>query len=208
MSAAAVTVDWNQADVQRLHAVLRRVVEETPRLAHEAVDWATARFLISSRAGMHKGKARRRMRTHQSKGYQYYRVFTQRSRRPRIVMVPKSGDTDRLGRSREEVIRRFGKIRTAGAGKSSWNSAMRQHAIASGRSTVRPTNTDIIKARVSRTEHNRYQLRNTIESELSYLRKVWPNLSIVAIRKATNAMEAILNRQTAARYGEIWNGTK
>jgi hypothetical protein len=206
-AAPLMFVHWKKQDVARLQHILRRIVRETPRIANEAVDWATTRFLISARAGMHKGKARRAIQTSsRDPNYQFYRVFRQGRDKPVNVWVPPEGRTNKRGADRQTVIRRFGKIRTAGAGKASFNSAMRDHARASGLSTARPTKSDIISGRVSRTQHRRSEIKTITTSTLRYLRKVWPSLSIVAMRRATNALRHNLDRNASPKIAAIWNG--
>lgn len=197
-------VKWDRQDMQRFQHILRRIINETPRIANEAVDYATARFLISGRANMHKGRARRTIQT-TSNGGQYYKVHRQDRTQPIKVWLPPAGRTDSRGRDRATVVRKFGKIRTAGAGKGSWNGAMRDHARATGRARANTTK-DIIRGKVTRTEHNRWAVRNIITSELSYLRKVWPTLHVVAMRRAMTALDHILDRQAGVQIKRIWEG--
>jgi len=200
-----INIRWNRMDMRRLQTILKRIVQETPRIANEAVDYATARFLISARAGMHKGKARRTPHVSQSSGHEYYNVYSQKKSKPAHVIIPRAGFYDSRGRTRSEVKRKFGRIRTAGAGRASWNGAMRDHARASGRSTARPTGSDIISSRVTRTEHQRFNIRTITTSKLSYLRKVWPTLNVVAMRKAMTAMQRILDNQTGMQISRMWD---
>jgi len=201
-----IGIRLNRFDVANLHAVLKRIVDETPRIANEAVDWATARFMISSRANMHKGKKRRKIHVTSDGRFEHYKVYRQGREKPIRVWVPPAGVTGKRGQTRESIKRKFGTIKTAGAGKASWNSAMREHARVSGLSHARPTNNDIIKSKVSRVEHARWDVRNVIESELSYLRKVWPTLHVKALRAATVTLNKILDRKAGRSIERIWNG--